>query len=95
VSRDARDRVGACQIGEASHHRGMMSVKITAGAGLHLQKLGHADQAAVRLDEGIPMFDESFPRDRTNYLTHLADALVQSGKQRNFDAAAARGMGHD
>lgn len=66
--------------------------EITAGAGRCLQKLGQADQAAVMLDGGIALFDESFVRDRTNYLIHLSDALAQPGPQRDLDAAGERGM---
>ncbi|MGH4019254.1 MAG: helix-turn-helix domain-containing protein [Pseudonocardiaceae bacterium] len=68
------------------------SAEITAGAGRCLQKLGQVDQAVVMLDEGIALFDESFVRDRTNYVIHVADALVQPGPQRDLDAAAERGM---
>ncbi len=66
--------------------------EITAGAGRCLQKLGQTDQAAAMLDEGIALFDESFVRDRTNYVIHLADALTRPGKQRDLDAAAEYGM---
>jgi transcriptional regulator with XRE-family HTH domain/tetratricopeptide (TPR) repeat protein len=66
--------------------------EITAGAGRCLQKLGHTDQAAAMLDEGIALFDESFVRDRTNYVIHLANVLVRPGKQRDLDAAAEQGM---
>jgi tetratricopeptide (TPR) repeat protein len=65
---------------------------VTAYAGQCLLHLGHADQATMLLDEGIALFDESFTRDRQAYLTHSADALSRPGKQRDLDAAAARGM---
>lgn len=65
---------------------------ITAYAGQCLLQLGNADQATRLLDEGIALFEESFTRDRQAYLTHSADALSRPGKQRDLDAAAARGM---
>ncbi|MGQ0719815.1 MAG: helix-turn-helix transcriptional regulator [Pseudonocardiales bacterium] len=66
--------------------------EVTAGAGRCLQKLGQTDHAVAMLDEGIALFDESFVRDRTNYVIHLADALARPGKQRDLDAAAEQGM---
>jgi hypothetical protein len=66
--------------------------EITAGAGVCLLQLGQPDRATALLDGGIAMFDESFARDRHIYLTHLADALAQPGKQRDLDAAADRGL---
>ncbi|MGH3930887.1 MAG: hypothetical protein ACRDTF_13020, partial [Pseudonocardiaceae bacterium] len=51
-----------------------------------------ADQAVMLLEEGIPLFDESFVRDRALFSIHLANALAQPGKQRDLDAAASRGM---
>lgn len=65
---------------------------VTAYTGQCLLQLGNTDQAAILLDEGIALFDESFTRDRQAYLTHSADALSRPGKQRDLDAAAARGM---
>jgi DNA-binding XRE family transcriptional regulator len=65
---------------------------IIVEAGDSLLLLGHADQAAGMLDEGITLFDESFVRDRQIYLTHQADALARPGKQRDLDAAADRGI---
>ncbi|MDQ3761577.1 MAG: helix-turn-helix domain-containing protein [Actinomycetota bacterium] len=65
---------------------------IIVEAGDSLLLLGHADQAAGMLDEGIALFDESFVRDRQIYLTHLADALTRPGKQRDLHAAADRGI---
>lgn len=70
----------------------MSPAEIIAGAGRCLLQLGQADQAAAMLGEGITLFDESFPRDRANYLTHLADARARPGKQRDLHAAADRGM---
>ncbi len=66
--------------------------EVTAGAGRCLLKLGHADQAAALLHEGIALFDESFVRDRRNYSIRLAEALAQPGPQRDLDAAAGQGM---
>jgi hypothetical protein len=65
---------------------------IIVEAGDSLLLLGHADQAAGMLGEGITLFDESFVRDRQIYLTHQADALARPGKQRDLDAAADRGI---
>ncbi|MGH3896737.1 MAG: hypothetical protein ACRDTA_00500, partial [Pseudonocardiaceae bacterium] len=65
---------------------------ITSSAGGYLLRLGQADRAAVLLEEGLPLFDESFVRDRQLFTIHLANALAQPGKQRDLDAAASRGM---
>ncbi|MGH4006662.1 MAG: helix-turn-helix transcriptional regulator [Pseudonocardiaceae bacterium] len=66
--------------------------EVTAGAGRCLLQLGKADQAAAMLGEGITLFDESFVRDRTNFLIRLAEALAHPGPQRDLDAAAGRGI---
>jgi DNA-binding XRE family transcriptional regulator len=66
--------------------------EITTSAGECLLRLGQADRAAAMLDQGIAMFDAPFGRDRQYYLTHLAEALVRPGKQRDLDAAAAKGI---
>ncbi|MGH3521269.1 MAG: helix-turn-helix transcriptional regulator [Mycobacterium sp.] len=66
--------------------------EITAGAGDCLLQLDQPAEAAALLTDGIAMFDESFARDRQIYLTHLSDALVRPGKQRDFDAAVDRGL---
>ena len=55
-------------------------------------QLGKADQAAAMLEEGIALFDESFVRDRRNYLIRLAEALAHPGSQRDLDAAAEHGI---
>jgi hypothetical protein len=60
--------------------------------GNSLRQLGHAEQAAVALENGIGMFDDSLPRGRHGYLTALADVLARPGEQRDLDAAAGRGM---
>jgi hypothetical protein len=66
--------------------------EVTAGAGRCLLQLGKADQAAAMLEEGIALFDESFVRDRTNFLIRHAEALAHPGPQHDLDAAAGRGM---
>ncbi|MBW0009023.1 MAG: helix-turn-helix transcriptional regulator [Pseudonocardiales bacterium] len=66
--------------------------EVTAGAGRALLQLGQADQAVNMLEDGIALFDESFIRDRTNFLIRLAEALAHPGPQRDLDAAAGRGM---
>jgi transcriptional regulator with XRE-family HTH domain/tetratricopeptide (TPR) repeat protein len=66
--------------------------EVTAGAGRCLLQLGKAEQATAMLQEGIALFDESFVRDRRNYLIRLAEALAHPGSQRDLDAAAGRGM---
>ncbi len=65
---------------------------MTSDVGSALRQLGHAEQAAVVLENGIAMFDDSLPRGRAGYLTALADVLARPGKQRDLDAAANRGM---
>lgn len=64
---------------------------ITAEAGRALLQLGKADQAAVMLEEGIGLFDESFVRDRMSYTIRHAQALTQPGPQQDLDAAVERG----
>ena len=54
-------------------------------------QVGQADRAAVLIEEGIALFNESFVRDRQLYSIHLANALAQPGKC-DLDAAASRGM---
>ncbi len=65
---------------------------MTSEVGNSLRQLGQADRAATMLEEGIAMFDNSLPRGRQGYLIALADVLARPGKQRDLDAAAARGM---
>lgn len=65
--------------------------EITASAGECLLRLGHADQAATLIDQGLSLFGPSFDRDRQYYLTHLAEACARPGKHRDLDAAAAHG----
>jgi hypothetical protein len=43
------------------------------------------------LEEGIGLFDESFVRDRRNYLIRSAEALTHPGPQQDLDAAVERG----
>jgi hypothetical protein len=64
---------------------------ITAWAGLCLLTLRKPDQAAVMLEEGIGLLDESFVRDRRDYSIRLAEALTHPGPQRDLDAAVERG----
>ncbi len=66
--------------------------EITAGAGYCLLQLGRADQAAALIDQGIAMFRAPFDRDRQIYLTLHTEALLRPGKQRDLDAAAAKGI---
>src|SRR5262249_41057026 len=70
----------------------VMPAWIFVEAGDSLLLLGHGDQAAGMVDEGLALFDDSFVRDRQIYLTHLADALTRPGKQRDLAAAADRGI---
>jgi DNA-binding XRE family transcriptional regulator len=65
---------------------------VTVRSGDCLLKLGQVEQAAAMLNEGVAEFRESFVRDKQIYITHLADALVRPGKQRDLDAAAGLGM---
>ncbi len=65
---------------------------ITSFAGECMLRLGQAERAVMLLEEGLPLFDESFVRDRQLFSIHLANALAQPGKQRDLDAAASRGM---
>jgi DNA-binding XRE family transcriptional regulator len=64
---------------------------VTAWAGLCLLVLGKAGQAVVLLEEGIALLDESFVRDRQNYLIRHAEALIHPGPQQDLDAAVERG----
>ncbi len=66
--------------------------EITTSAGECLLQLGQADQAATMIEHGITMFDAPFDRDRVYYLTHLVEALIRPGKQRDLDAAAGKGI---
>lgn len=68
------------------------SADIAAGSGQCLLQLGRPDRAAIMLDEGIALFDESFIRDRQIHLTYLTDALARPSKQRDLDAAVGYGM---
>lgn len=66
--------------------------EITASAGECLLQLGHPDQAATLISQGIALFDAPFDRDRQYYLTHLVESLARPGKQRDLDAAAGIAM---
>jgi hypothetical protein len=65
---------------------------IAAQAGECLLRLSQTDQAIAVLREGSGQLPVSFVRDRQIVLTQLADALVQPGKQRDLEAAAALGV---
>jgi tetratricopeptide (TPR) repeat protein len=65
---------------------------VTYVAGRCLLQLGKADQAVAMLEDGIALLDESFVRDRRNYVIRLAEALAHPGPQRDLDAAAERGI---
>jgi DNA-binding XRE family transcriptional regulator len=65
---------------------------MTSEVGNALRQLGHAEQAAAVLEDGIAMFDDSLPRGRHGYLTALADVRARPGKQCDLDAAAGLGM---
>ncbi|MGH3694565.1 MAG: helix-turn-helix domain-containing protein [Pseudonocardiaceae bacterium] len=65
--------------------------ELTAGAGGALLQLGKADLAAVMLEEGIALFDESFVRDRMSHIIRHAEALTHPGSQQDLDAAVERG----
>jgi transcriptional regulator with XRE-family HTH domain/tetratricopeptide (TPR) repeat protein len=66
--------------------------EVTASAGRCLLQLGKADQAVAMLENGIALLDESFVRDRRNYVIRLAEALAHPGPQRDLDAAARQGI---
>jgi hypothetical protein len=65
---------------------------MTGEIGNALRQMGQADRAVTVLNEAIALFDDSLPRDSLGYRIHLANALTMPGKQRDLDAAAARGM---
>jgi hypothetical protein len=65
---------------------------MTSEVGNALRQLGHAEQAATVLENGIALFDGSLPRGRAGYLIALADVRARPGKQRDLDAAASLGM---
>lgn len=66
--------------------------EVIASAGECLLQLGHADQAATLIGQGLALFDTPFDRDRQYYLTYLAESFARPGKQRDLDAAAGTGM---
>lgn len=65
---------------------------MTSEVGNALRQLGHAEQAATVLENGIAMFDGSRPRDHAFYLIDLADVRARPGKQYDLDAAAGLGL---
>jgi transcriptional regulator with XRE-family HTH domain len=64
---------------------------VTAWAGRCLLRLGKADHAVALLGEGIALLDESFVRDRQQYLIRHAEALVHPGPRQDLEAALERG----
>lgn len=66
--------------------------EVAYGAGRCLLQLGKADQAVAMLEDGIALLDESFVRDRMNYVIRLAEALAHPGPQRDLDGAARQGI---
>lgn len=44
------------------------------------------------LEDGIPLLEDTFIRDRRNYLIRLAEAHAHPGPQRDLDAAAGRAI---
>jgi len=65
---------------------------MTSEVGNALRQLGHTEQAAAVLENGLAMFDDSLPRGRHGYLIALADVRARPGKQCDLDAAADLGM---
>ncbi len=65
---------------------------MTSEVGNALRQLGHAEQAAVVLENGLAMFDDSLPRGRHGYLIALADIRARPGKHCDLDAAVELGM---
>jgi len=84
------ERLGSAD--EPSYLYWVNPANMTSEVGNSLRRLGQADQAAAMLNEAIALFDGSLPRGRLGYLIALADVLAQPGKQRDLDAATARGM---
>jgi hypothetical protein len=65
---------------------------IAISAGNCLLQLGQTEQAAGILHEGLAQLSQSRIRDQQVYITYLADARAQPGKQRDFEAAAGLGL---
>jgi hypothetical protein len=65
---------------------------MTCEVGNALRKLGHTEQAAVVLKNGIAMYDDSLPSSQAGYLIALADVRARPGKQRDLDVAASHGL---
>ncbi len=84
------ERLGSAD--EPSYLYWVNPAEMTGEVGNSLRQLGHTDRAVVVLNEAIALFDDSLPRDGLGYRIHLAKALTMPGKQRDLDAAAARGM---
>lgn len=84
------ERLGSAD--EPSYLYWVNPANMTSEVGNSLRRLGQADQAAAVLNDAVALFDGSLPRGRMGYLIALADCLSRPGKQRDLDAAAARGM---
>ena len=65
---------------------------MTCEVGNALRQLGRTEQAAVVLENGIAMYDDSRPSGQAGYLIALADVRSRPGKQRDLDVAASHGM---
>lgn len=66
---------------------------MTCEVGNALRQLGHTQQAAVVLKNGIAMYDDSLPvGGQAGYLIALADVRARPGKQRDLDVAASHGI---
>jgi DNA-binding XRE family transcriptional regulator len=65
---------------------------MTCEVGNALRQLGHTEQAAVVLKNGIAMYDDSLPVGQAGYVIALADVRARPGKQRDLDLAASHGM---
>ena len=84
------ERLGS--VAEPSYLYWVNLAPMTGEVGNALRQLGQADRAVPVLNEAIALFDGSLPRDSLGYRIHLANALTMPGKQRDLDAAVARGM---
>jgi DNA-binding XRE family transcriptional regulator len=65
---------------------------MTCEVGNALRQLGRTEQAAVVLENGIAMYDDSRPSGQAGYLIALADVRSRPGKQRDLDVAASHGI---
>lgn len=65
---------------------------MTCEVGNALRQLGHTEQSAVVIENGIAMYDDSLLVGQAGYLIALADVRARPGKQRDLDVAASHGM---